>query len=395
MVAFRWFFAARSISLLGSMIAPLALTFAVLQTGGTMTDVGLLQSVRLVPYLALVLIGGATADRFSRSTVLKASHLGSGAIQATAAALLLTGNFNLGVFIGLQALSGAMGAFTSPAARGVVPQLVPPERLQKATSLLGSARKGAMLLGPIAGASIAATIGGGWAIALDALTFFVAAACYARIPLEGRAARSTLKADLKEGWVFLKSTKWVWAVVVSFCVTNAVYVGVLSVLGPVIASGTIGQIAWGWVVSTSGAGLLVMTAFLYRVRTVPLWLGQLTTVLAAIPVFAIGHNAGTAVLAAAAFVEGLGMGMFAIAWETTLQRKVPNEMLSRVAAYDELGQYVAIPLGAVTAPFAAAHLGYATTSTVGAAIYVIAALAPLPLLLAERHPPRQPERQRS
>ncbi len=113
---------------------------------------------------------------------------------------------------------------------------------------------------------------------------------------------------------------------------------------------------------------LLPLAFLYWVRTVPLWLGQLTTVLAAIPVFAI-------------------------AWETTLQRKVPNEMLSRVAAYDELGQYVAIPLGAVTAPFAAAHLGYATTSTAGAAIYVIAALAPLPLLLPERHPPSQPERQ--
>lgn len=170
MGAFRWFLAARTISLLGTNIAPLALAFAVLQNGGTKTDVGVLLAVRLLPFLALVLLGGALADRFSRSTVLKVSYLGAGAAQAVFAVLRLTGTFHLGAFIVLQGVGGAMSAFTQPAARGVVPQLVPPDRLQKATSLLGGVRKGAMLLGPIVGAASAATVGGGWAIAFDAAT---------------------------------------------------------------------------------------------------------------------------------------------------------------------------------------------------------------------------------
>ncbi|MFI6100096.1 MFS transporter [Lentzea sp. NPDC051213] len=392
MGAFGWFCSARAISLLGSAMAVVALPFAVLDHGSAL-DSGLVLAARLVPYLGLVLIGGSTADRFSRSAVLTVSHVGSGIAQAAAAVSLLTGNFHLGLLLALQAVQGAFGAFTSPAARGVLPEIVEPDRLQKANSLLSAARFGSTLVGPAVAGLLAATVGAGWALAFDAATFLVAAVLYAKLRLPGKAAKTSLRNNLEEGWETFRGTSWVWTVVVSFCLTNAIYTGVWTVLGLAIAKRTIGEFEWGVVLSASGAGLALMTLILYRTRTVPLWLGQLVTLVAALPLLALGLEANTPTLAVIAFVEGMGMAAFAISWETALQRDIPNRMLSRVAAYDEFGSYLAIPLGAVTAPLIAARIGDTTTASLAAIGYVVAALIPMPSLLAQRHAARQPQRQ--
>lgn len=394
MGAFGWFCSARVISLLGSAMAVVALPFAVLDHGSTL-DSGLVLAARVVPYVGLVLIGGSTADRFSRSTVLIVSHLGAGLAQAAAAATVLTGNYQLGLLVGLQAVQGASTAFTSPAARGLVPELVEPDRLQKANSLLSAARFGTSLIGPAAAGLAATTIGAGWALAFDAATFFVAALLYGRLELPGKAVTSGLAQNLEEGWDTFRTTRWVWQVVLSFSITNAIYVGVWTVLGLAIAKRTIGEFQWGLVLSASGAGLALITLVLYRARPVPLWAALLLTLFAAVPLLALGLRASTTVLIGIAFVEGVCMGAWVIAWETALQRGVPHHMLSRVAAYDEFGSYLAIPLGAVTAPLVAAKIGDTTTALVAAFVYVGAALIPLRSVLAERHAAREPERQRA
>lgn len=394
MGAFGLFCSARVISLLGNAMAVVALPFAVLDHG-TALDSGLVLAARLVPYLGLVLVGGSTADRFSRSAVLTISHAGSGLAQAAAATALLTGNYHLGLLVALQATQGAFSAFTSPAARGVLPELVRPDRLQKANSLLSAARYGAGLIGPAAAGLAAATVGAGWALAFDAATFVLAAVLYAKLKLSGTAPKSSLRQNLREGWDTFRSTSWVWTMTLSFCLTNAIYSGVWTVLGLAIAKRTIGEFEWGLVLSASGAGLAVITVILYRTRTVPLWIATLVTLVAAIPLLALGLQANTPTLIVIAFVEGMGMGTWVIAWETALQRTIPNHMLSRIAAYDEFGSYLAIPLGAVTAPLVAAKIGDTTTATIAAGAYVVAALIPLPSLLAQRHVVREAERQRA
>ncbi|GAB2868959.1 MFS transporter [Lentzea nigeriaca] len=394
MGAFGLFCSARFISLLGTAMAVVALPFAVLDHG-TALDSGLVLAARIVPYLALVLIGGSIADRFSRSAVLTISHVGSGAAQAAAAATLLTGNYHLGLLLGLQAVQGAFNAFTSPAARGGLPQIVEPDRLQKANSLLSAARFGTGLIGPAAAGLAAATIGAGWALAFDAATYFAAAALYAKLNLPGKPVTSSLTQNLGEGWNTFRTTSWVWTMVLSFCLTNAIYVGVWTVLGLAIAKRTIGEFEWGLVLSASGAGLALVTLIMYRTRTVPLWIATLITLVAAVPLLALGLGANTPTLIVIAFVEGMGMATWAIAWETELQRAIPNHLLSRVTAYDEFGSFLAIPLGAVTAPLVATKIGDTTTATISAFAYVVAAFIPLPSLLAQRHAARQPERQRA
>ena len=64
---FRLLFTGRTISLVGSAIAPVALAFAVLDLTGSKTDLGLILACREIPLIVFLLAGGIWADRLPRN----------------------------------------------------------------------------------------------------------------------------------------------------------------------------------------------------------------------------------------------------------------------------------------------------------------------------------------
>ncbi len=83
---FRLLFAGRAVSMLGSSMAPVALAFAVLDLSDSAAVLGIVLAARSIPMAAFMLVGGVVADRFSRSVVLRVSHLLSAATQGAVAA---------------------------------------------------------------------------------------------------------------------------------------------------------------------------------------------------------------------------------------------------------------------------------------------------------------------
>ena len=80
---------------------------------------------------------------------------------------------------------------------------------------------------------------------------------------------------------------------------------------------------------------------------------------------------------AAAFAAGLGIEVFGVLWETTMQQEIPAEKLSRVSAFDALGSFVLMPLGFVAIPPIAAALGDRATFLGVGALIVVTTLAVL------------------
>jgi hypothetical protein len=92
------------------------------------------------------------------------------------------------------------------------------------------------------------------------------------------------------------------------------------------------------------------------------------------PAALLGPPAPAVVVAAAAFVMGVGIEIFAVCWDTTMQQQIPGNMLSRVYAYDMLGSVALIPVGfAVAGPIADA-IGTRATLYGAAALVVLATL---------------------
>jgi hypothetical protein len=254
--------------------------------------------------------------------------------------------------------------------------------VQRANAMLATARNACRIAGPTVSGLLVVSIGAGWSIALDSASFFLAAALLARLRL-GRVVAgrtSDLRRDLREGWTVFRSLPWLAAGALSFGVLNLVNVGPWNILGPALTQARSGEAAWGVVLSVRAAGLLVMSALLYRLTfRHPLRAGSLYGVVAGLPLLALGAGASLPVLLAAVFVGALGFTLTDVTWETTLQTHVPREALSRVASIDDLISYSAIPLGQLlTGPFAGL-IGAKRVALVAGIGYAVSKLAPLSL----------------
>lgn len=346
---FAWYFSSRLVNTLGAMMANIALTFAVLDIDGRAIAIGMVLAAHTIPMIVLLLWGGVLSDRFPRAVILQVSNVASALSQGAIAYLVLTGRAELWMIIGLTALHGAVSAMSMPAMAGMVPQLVPRESLQQANALLSLTRNGLTVIGPSLGAFLVVTVGPGWALAVDALTWALAALLLIPVKIPPRAPRaeasSTLQ-DLREGWTFFRSVTWLWVVVLGFGGLNMIHNGALFTLGPVVAEDTIGRQAWGFVLSAEAAGLLVMAFVLLRYRLErPLLWGMLAIVLNAAPMIMLGVDPVVVALVIAAFVGGMGIEVFSMGWALAMQENIDDDMLSRAYSYDMLGSFIAMPIG--------------------------------------------------
>jgi Na+/melibiose symporter-like transporter len=178
---FRLFFTGYLTSYFGSQMVPVAVTFAVLNSGGTAADVGYVLAAETVPLVVFLLVGGVIADRLPRRAVMIGADLLRTVSQGLLAALLLTGRPALWEFMVLLAVTGAGQAFFTPAMTGLIPQVVSAARLQQANALNGLSQSLGAVAGPAISGVLVAAVGPGWAVAADAATYLVSAYCLARV----------------------------------------------------------------------------------------------------------------------------------------------------------------------------------------------------------------------
>lgn len=168
---FRRFYAGYSTSQLGSSMSAVALTFAVLDSGGTATGLGYVFAAGVVPQVIFMLGGGVIADRLGRRPVMLAADASRLAAQASLAAALFTGRPPIWLFTLLSGLLGIGEAFFTPALTALTADIVPREHLSDANALLGISQSAAQVIGPsLAGVLIAVTSPAA-VIAIDAGTY--------------------------------------------------------------------------------------------------------------------------------------------------------------------------------------------------------------------------------
>lgn len=374
---FRWLVAGRTVTTLGNAVAPIALAFAVLDLTGSVRDLGLVVGARSLANVVLLLAGGVIADRFPRHLVMVAASALAAATQTVVAVMVLTAAASIPFLVVLAAANGTAAALALPAASALLPQTVAPEIRQQANALNRLGFSGAMIGGAAAGGAMVAVVGPGWGLATDAATFAIGAICFAlvRVPdvRDPAAPGRRVLADLREGWTEFASRSWLWVVVLGFMFINAVFAGAILVLGPAVADESIGRGAWGLVLAAQTAGMALGAVIAMRLRLrrllrfgVACIAGELLLVLG------LALSPRVAVLLVAAFLAGVAVEQFGIAWETSMQEHVPADKLARVYSYDMLGSFVAMPVGQVAAGPVALAIGTAPALLIGAGIMALA-----------------------
>ncbi|MFD0144708.1 MULTISPECIES: MFS transporter [unclassified Streptomyces] len=346
--------AAAIVTNLGTHGALIAAAFAVIQTGGDGGDVGLVAAARTLPLVLFLLIGGAVADRIPRHRVMVAANALNCVSQGAFAVLVLAGEPQLWQMMLLTALCGTGQAFFSPAAEGMLMSSVSGEQVSRAFALFRMAMHGAGIGGAALGGAMIAAVGPGWVLAIDAAAFAVAGALRAFLDvshIREREAGGGLLADLREGWQEFIGRPWLWSIVAQFSIVVALVGAAESVYGPLVARDELGGARpWGLALAAFGVGTL--SGALLMMRWKPrrmLLVGTLGVFPIALPSAALAVPLDVVGLSAAMFVSGVAIEVFGVAWMTTLHQEIPEEKLSRVAAYDWFGSTAMLPLSTALA----------------------------------------------
>jgi MFS family permease len=398
---FRFLVTGRLVTMFGTAMAPIALAFAVLDLTGSVRDLGLVVAARSVVNVVFLLLGGVVADRLPRRLVMVVSSVLAAITQGMVATLVMTGTATVPLLMVLGAVNGMVSAFALPASAAILSQTIPDGIRKQANAINRLGFNASMIVGASVGGLLVATFGPGWGLIVDAATFIAAAACFGlvRVPavrVSGLAAkRPSTVAELREGWREFTGRTWLLVVVVCFGPLNAAIVGGVQVLGPAVADGTVGRRVWGVVLAAQTAGMIAggVLAMRLRVRRM-LRLGVLCMAGQSLLLAALAIAPQAAVLIGCAFVAGMTLEQFGVAWETTMQQQIPADRLARVYSYDMLGSFIAIPAGEVAAGPLAQAIGTGPALLVAAGVVLTAVIGMLASRdvrrLEHRTPPVEP-----
>ena len=356
---FRLLVIGRTTNSFGSAVTPVALAFAVLDLGGSATELGLVVAAFALAEVVTVLFGGVLGDRVSRQRMIQVTIAAAAVVQASVAALLVVDRATIPILAAGGAVLGVLLALAGPSANAIVRLTVPPEELESAVPLGRVFQNGAQILGFAAGGVLVAVIGPGWAIGIDALTFAVASFCFslmrvAHTPAEG--SRPSFLGDLGEGFREVFRHTWLWLLIGQALLYHLFYGGAQGVVGPIVVEESISRSGWGLALSALMAGFLVggLVCLRFRPRH-GLFVGTAFLSLTACFPFAMALSDQLWIVMLGAFLHGFGLEIFSVNWDLSIQQNVAEDKLARVYSFDLVGSFVMRPLGlALTGPVAEA-----------------------------------------
>ncbi len=149
--SFKKYWIARFLSAFAVQIVSVSVGWQIYDQTRDAFNLGMVGLVQFLPALLLVLVTGATADRFGRRLIMGLSLVLEAVVTAILLSLTLAGLFEpMTVFASLLLL-GIARAFLGPSSASLVVNLVPTEDFANAVSWNSSAWQVATIVGPVAG----------------------------------------------------------------------------------------------------------------------------------------------------------------------------------------------------------------------------------------------------
>lgn len=370
----------QTVSSFGNNVQSVAKPFQLLALGATPVELGIAVAIRLAASIAFLLVGGAIADRLPRRRLIIASDLVGGCVAAAVALLSATGQLRVEHIYASSFALGAADAFLGPAYNAIIADLVPPDILRASNAARLFGRSLARIVGPTVGGLAVVLAGPALAFGINAVTFFfsLATLLFARPPRRAPAPSVSLLRDVRDGFSYVFSVRWLWTTTVYFMAVNVAFSGQSGVMTPLLVrdalrgnAETYGVISSAYGVGTILASIVIAQLAIRRPGRV-LFAFE---ILACLSVLAIGLIASVPAVVVLMSLVGVGLASSTVIWEALLQRHVPQAMLGRVASIDLLGNSLINPIGPIAAAALVGAIGPSGTFVVAGAYALALALA--------------------
>jgi MFS family permease len=420
----------QSLSGLGDSIFAIALAWQILLMTHSGTAMGLVLVASAIPRLIFLLIGGVTADRLSRRTILLWSDGGRGVVVLLISVLGFTGLLQFWHLIIEALIFGLVDGFFMPAILAMTPDLVEQDDLPSANALVGVSQTLTQFIGPLLGAGLIALISPVGVFALNGLSFWLSVTflLFVQIPerhvqstsgpmstpegasgngmIEGKVGEesvidndgqrvrkagkkwhgiASVIADVQDGLVYVRRSRWLWVSILCLSVGAMGMSGPFTVAMPKLIHDVYGQGVWLLGVISSAVAIGSLLGLLLVGQTKRLGRRGLISYLSLIPagvgiiLFGLpwSHTAFFVVGPIAGAMFGLSGAFFSTNWFTILQEMIPGEKLGRVISLTMLGSLAMVSVSQALAGMLTDRLGSAMVFLLGGLLTLFTNALPL------------------
>jgi MFS family permease len=377
---FRLFLVGQGISLVGSWMQQVAMSWLVYRITGSPLWLGMIGCAGALPLLLLAPVAGVVSDRCDRKRLVFLTQ-SLAMIQAfLLAALALTDLVAVWQIVMLSAFLGIISVFDMTARQTFLLEMVPdPADLANAIALNSTLVNGARLLGPaIAGLTIALA-GEAVCFLLNGLSYIavLAALVAMRVPAVSRPAKAAFAKGLKEGIVYALSFAPIRSILLLLALVSLAGIP-YGVLLPVFVSDVLHRDAdtLGLLSATSGVGALAAAVYLAARKNLNGMGAELVIncAVCGIALMVFSFSSGLALALTASLVVGFTQMLLVAGGNTVLHAIVEEDKRGRVMSFFMMAVMGVAPIGSVLTGILADRIGAPLTVFAGGPICLVAAV---------------------
>jgi predicted MFS family arabinose efflux permease len=171
--AFRLLWIGAFLSSIGTWVQDVALSWLIHVQTGDPFYLGLRRFAQDTPLLALMLVGGAAADRVDRRRILLSSQIVQMLLAAALAVLFFLGRLDIVAILVIAFLAGLTQSQSAPTYQAVLPSLVPREHIPNAVALNSLQFNTSRAIGPVIAGVLLAQLGTGACFVANTASFVV------------------------------------------------------------------------------------------------------------------------------------------------------------------------------------------------------------------------------
>jgi MFS family permease len=377
---------ANAVSMVGNVLALIAIPWFVLQTTGSPTKTGVTGFFMTLAAVIAAFFGGAIVDRLGFKRTSITADISSGIAIGLIPLLFATTGLQFWQLLILVFAGNFLDAPGTTGREALIPELAELGgiSLEQASASLQAVERGSRMLGaPMAGVLIA-LIGTQNVLWFDAASFGISAVVVTflvpaiMVPSQSTGKPSEYVRDLKEGILFILRDQLLLAFVVMILVVNFLDAPAYGVLYPVYIKQFFGNaLDLGLLVSAGGAGALV-GAILFG--AVGQKLSRRAVFFAGFMIIAVRYSVYALVppfwiVLLAAFIAGLGAGPINPILSTIQYERIPVAYRGRVLGTITSVAYIAIPLGVLIGGYSLEWINIRLVLVIISACYIITVLS--------------------
>ncbi len=376
---YRLYFTGQSISLIGSWMQTIAMSWLVYRLTGSVFLLGVVGFTSQIPSFILSPFAGVFTDRFNRHRIMVLTQV-LFMIQALLLSILvLTNVIAVWHIIALSLFFGFITAFDAPARQSLVIDLIDkPENLSNAIALNSAMFNGARLIGPAIAGLLIAAVGEGVCFLINAVSYIAVITSLLRIKIKLTVKKQTLEnigKELKDG---LKYTFGFYPIR-----TLLIILGIISLVGMPFAALMPAYVdkmlkgdshTLGFLMSAAGAGALTAALYLASRKTV-IGLGKIIAINTLVfGIGLIGISLSTTLWVSLITMSLIGFSMIAsvASINTLIQTLTDEDKRGRVMSFYAMTLMGMSPIGNLCTGSVASVIGLSLTLLFGGIVIIVA-----------------------